>query len=215
MAVAHSNDHAGAAQVIREAFKRIHGRWPSETERALAQAVAHLETGYGRIGQFAGWPSRGLYNWGNVERQRNGDGSCPSGYEPGQDQGPVCFRVFPNDVEAAAHYLRVLSDPNYGSAGIKERNRRTLLALGAGDPAAVASAMKYGGPGTAYYAAPEAGYAAGVAARLKQIDAAVPRSAPVFRGSLPVGPLVALVGVAAVLYVAHKQGRIHIPIPAF
>lgn len=214
MTVRDGNDHLGAADVIREAFRSIHGRWPTETERALAQAIAHLETFYGRGGQFATWPQRGLYNWGNVERQRNSDGSCPSGYEPGQDQGPVCFRVFPSDVEAAAHYLRVLSDPAYSSnVNIRARNKATLEALGTGDPYKVASAMKNGGgTAVAYYAAPEAGYASGVAARLKIIDAEVPRKAPVFRG-LPVGPIVFVAGLAAVLYAAHSTGRIRLPLP--
>jgi hypothetical protein len=224
MAVAHSNDHVGAAQVIREAFKLVHGRWPTEAERAVAQAVAHLETGYGRLGQFSGWPSRGLYNWGNVETRPNADGSCNSGWALGQDPGGphgpndnnVCFRVHPSDEEAAAGYLRVLSDPNYGSAGIRQRNAATLAALATGDPYAVASAMRNGGgPAAAYYTAPEAGYAAGVASRLKQIDAQVPRVEPsVFsRLSVPVGPIAAVAVVALVVFVAHRNGVIRLPLP--
>jgi hypothetical protein len=209
MTVQNVNDHVGAAEVIRQAFKNIHGRWPTETERALAQAVAHLETYYGRGGQFASWPSRGLYNWGNVEHQRNGDGSCPDGYEPGQDQGPVCFRVFPTDVEAATHYLRVLTDSNYGSAAIKQRNVATLAALATGDPYAVAHAMKTGGgSAAAYFAADEAGYASGIATRLGLIDAVVPRVAP---RRVPIAPIFMVLGVVAVLYVAHRNGRVHLP----
>lgn len=100
--------HAEAREIIRQAWRMVHGRAPTEAELTYAQAIALLETGYGRTGQFAAMAARGQYNWGALQR-RPGPGGCPPNTAPGNDQGSVCFYVYNTDVEAAAAYLRVLT----------------------------------------------------------------------------------------------------------
>lgn len=102
-------NHSAAAAIIRSAWRRVHGRDPSAAERSFAQAIAFLETGYGRAGQHGKLAAVGLYNWGNVELARESDGPCPEGWAPGVDVGPVCFRVSTSDEEAAAVFLRALT----------------------------------------------------------------------------------------------------------
>ena len=102
--------HAEAKEIVRRAWRRVHGREPSERELVYAQAIASLETGYGRTGQFAAMAARGKYNWGAMQRVPNADGSCPPGTEPGLDASrPRCFLVFDSDEEAAAAFLRLLT----------------------------------------------------------------------------------------------------------
>ena len=103
--------HAQAREIVRRAWRRVHGRDPSERELVYAQAIASLETGYGRTGQFAAMAARGRYNWGALQRGVPGaDGSCPAGSEPGLDASrPRCFLVFNSDEEAAAAFLHILT----------------------------------------------------------------------------------------------------------
>ena len=102
--------HAEAREIILRAWRRVHGRNPSERELVYAQAIASLETGYGRTGQFAAMAARGKYNWGALQRVPGADGSCPPGTEPGLDASrPRCFLVFDSDEEAAAEFLRLLT----------------------------------------------------------------------------------------------------------
>lgn len=100
--------HSEAAAILRQAWKQVHGRDPSASELLFAQAIALLETGYGRSGQFGALAAQGKYNWGALERRRVG-GACPPGTEPGSDQGAVCFLVFDSDELAAAAFLRNLT----------------------------------------------------------------------------------------------------------
>lgn len=101
--------HAEAREIVRAAWKRVHGREPSENEIAYTQAIALLETGYGRSGQFGALAARGQYNWGALERGRSADGTCPAGTAAGSDQGRVCFYVFPDDVSAATAFIKNLT----------------------------------------------------------------------------------------------------------
>ena len=134
--------HAEAREIIRRAWRRVHGRDPSERELAYAQAIASLETGYGRTDQFAAMAARGQYNWGALQRRPNADGSCPPNTEPGMDAGnPRCFLVFGSDEEAAAQFLRLLTAGRW--PGVVPAMR--------GTPEDVARAMR--GP-PAYYEGP-------------------------------------------------------------
>jgi len=140
--------HAEAREILRRAWTRVHGSPPSEGALTLAQAIANLETGYGRAGQFGALAARGLYNWGALERQRLEDGTCPPGTEPGSDVGQVCFYVFRSDEDAAVAFLRTLTAAGGRNA---DRARATLGALQGGDAAAVAGAMR---TPPAYYEGP-------------------------------------------------------------
>lgn len=101
--------HQQAREIVRDAWRLVHGREPTDNELTYAQAIAHLETGYGRIGQFAAMADRGQYQWGALERRRLPDGSCPPGTAPGTDLGPVCFYVYGSDTLAAAAFIRTLT----------------------------------------------------------------------------------------------------------
>lgn len=128
------NDHANAKPVIREAWIKVHGKEPTAKEALYAQSVAALETGYGRLGQFAEMAKRGLYNWGGVQKSVNPDGTCPPGFALGSDQGKVCFHVYPSDAEAAAKFIWELTvNPNF--------NRSLVLNAMSGEPNDVAAAM--------------------------------------------------------------------------
>ncbi len=56
--------HKDAAEIVKEAFRRVFGRLPTRAERQLLQAVAWLETGYGQH-----WDNRGAgsNNWGAIQ----------------------------------------------------------------------------------------------------------------------------------------------------
>lgn len=144
--------HSQASSIVHQAWVKVHGREPTESERNYAQAIALLETGYGRIGQFAQMAARGKYNWGAIQARPNADGSCPVNYEPGIDQGNVCFRVFPSDIDAAAEFIKQLTLP-YGPATFQQRRQGTLNAMNGGSPEDVARAMRTP-TSVAYYAGP-------------------------------------------------------------
>lgn len=103
--------HAEAREIVRRAWRRVHGRDPSARELAYAQAIASLETGYGRTDQFAAMAARGQYNWGALQRGApDANGNCPSGTTLGSDAGrPRCFLVFDSDEAAAAEFIRLLT----------------------------------------------------------------------------------------------------------
>jgi len=98
--------HSEARVIYRDAFRRIYGREPSEDELDAAQAVAILETKYGRWeGQFARLAAQGHFNHGAEQR---GQPPCPEGRMPGSDVGTVCFYVWPSDDAAAENLLKIL-----------------------------------------------------------------------------------------------------------
>lgn len=137
-----SLSHAQARSILRAAFSRAVGRAASETELTMAQAVALLETGYGRIGQFAAWADQGMFNWGALQKTPNADGTCPVGTQPGMDASNArCFYVYPDDPTAAAAFLNILIGSQVSTA-IRARNQATLEALSTGSPLAVAEAMR-------------------------------------------------------------------------
>lgn len=131
-----------AAAIVAEAWRRVHGRDPSALERTYAQAIARLETGYGRAGQFGAMAANGQFNWGAEQRRPGADGECPPGFAGGVDQGNVCFFVFPSDVEAAAAFLRTLTKTRW--TGVVDAMR--------GSPEDVATSMRRPDPTKPYYA---------------------------------------------------------------
>lgn len=177
--------HAEARRIIEAAWTQVHGRPPSASEALYAQAIAYLETGYGRADQFQKYAESGQYNWGNIERRRNAEDDCPDGWVPGVDQGPVCFRAFSSDVEAAAYFIRVLTKGHW-----------PVVQAMRGSPLDVASAMR---ASPAYYTGPEgsegdkrAYYAKAITNAIHAIGEDAPTGAKVGFGAL--GLLVVLAG---------------------
>lgn len=105
--------HNEARQILTEAWRQVWGRSPTDRELLYSAAIAFLETGYGRAGQFGQLAARGQYNWGALERRPSADGTCPPGTAPGGDQGAVCFYVFPSDVAAASAFLKTLTKKHW------------------------------------------------------------------------------------------------------
>lgn len=176
--------HAQAADIIRNQWFAVHGRSPSHNEIIFTQAVAWLETNYGRAGQHGKLAANGQYNWANIEKARSGD-VCPEGWAPGVDQGNVCFRVYPSDEEAARGLIEKLTKSHWP----------VIAAMQEGTPEAVAKAMKVK---PAYYAADEALYARAIQNSLnvmKQSPVAAPRSVAAVTKSH--GPIIAIGSVAA------------------
>ena len=190
-------DDKQAYQIVKQAWKELHGREGTPAELVLAQAIQRFETAYGRAGQFAAMAAQGKYNWGALERGRNSDGSCPAGTEPGIDAGNArCFFVYPSDVSAAKASLYVLTKADGAHAN---RTRATLAALGSGDPYAVAKAMR---TSPAYYE----GFGSTEAEKVHAYGSAIEKNAEVIQASLgipslssPVSSLRKAVGVLLLL----------------
>lgn len=182
--MANTISHTQAAAIVQNALTKILGRTPTPTERALMQAVASVESMYGRApGQHATWASQGLYTWGNIERQRNADGTCDeaNGWYPGIDaSNNRCFRLDKSDEEAAERYIKVmvaLGDANSSDARTRafaERSANIRAALSTGDPYKLASAMLQPASVAYYEASPDV-YGKALTARMAQIDKEVPR----------------------------------------
>lgn len=124
-----------------EAWTGLYGKAPSARQAQYAQAIAFLETGYGRAGQFGALAERGQYNWGALERRRDANGDCPPGTAPGSDQGSVCFYIFPSDVAAAKAFIHTLTQTHWPG----------VIPAMDGSPEDVAAAMR---KSPAYYAGP-------------------------------------------------------------
>lgn len=132
--------HSEAREVTARAFQKLVGRDPSPKEAAYCQAVAWLETMYGRGGQFASLFAKGHVNWGALETARPASGDCPPGTALGTDQGKVCFFVYPSDDAAAFAFLTTLLTANR-TPGKSPVQAKMIQAM-AGEPVDVASAMK-------------------------------------------------------------------------
>jgi hypothetical protein len=192
--------HAQAAEIVRQAWRQVHGRDPSDSERDYTQAIAWLENQYGRAGQFAAMAARGQFNWGSLHG-RGTPPNCGPGSAPGSDQGSVCFQVYATDVDAAAAFVRVLTKTHWD----------TITAM-QGTPEDVARAMRQP---PAYYAgtAPtEEGkvsqYAAAIRGGLRAIGSASP-SSPTASGSSSLLWLLALGGAT---YAAYRYGLLEEPL---
>ena len=146
--------HAQAREILRRAWQLELGRSPEGRELPNLQAVAWLETRYGRAeGQFAEMARRGQYNWGALQRARLAGGVCPVGTVPGVDAGnPRCFLVYPSDLDAARAFVRSL----VANASYPARSAAVRGALRDGGADDVAAAMRVS---PAYYEASQADYA--------------------------------------------------------
>ena len=181
--------HAQAAAIIREEWPKIHGREATNNEVLFTQAVALLETGYGRAGQHGEFAKQGLFNWANIEKIRQGD-TCEPGWVAGKDQGNVCFRVYPSDNEAASALIKTLTTRHWP---VIEAIRDEAT------PEAVAHAMKVK---PAYYAADEALYAKAIGNAIKSIGQPIQQSkaqeaATTAAKSISTGTTLAVGGIAA------------------
>lgn len=176
-------NHAQAADIVRRAWASVWGSPPSENARRLVQAVALLESGYGRApGQHARWASTGRYTWGNLEIAPLPDGSCRAGWDRGTDAGsPRCFLLHDTDIDAARAMIVNLTKDH------PARAEKIRAALETGDAEIMAEAMR-SPPG--YFEAPSHGYAIGLDEGLRVIDRAVPRgsSPPVVPGAVTPSP---------------------------
>lgn len=198
-------NHAQAADIVRRAWASVWGSAPSDNARRLVQAVALLESGYGRApGQHARWAATGRYTWGNLETAPLPDGSCRAGWDRGTDAGsPRCFLLHDTDLDAArAMIVNLTKDHPARAAKIR-------AALETGDAEIMAEAMR-SPPG--YFEAPAHGYAIGLDEGLRVIDRAVPRGSappvvpgaavPSPSGSVPLTIAASSLVAASVLFVA-------------
>jgi len=100
-------NHQWARPIIEQAFKDVVGRAGSIFELQYAQAVAFLESSYGK-----GWkdPMKGCFNWGAVQCPANaqtGPGCVP--YQDSQSSGQkydVSFRCYGSDLEGARDVIK-------------------------------------------------------------------------------------------------------------
>lgn len=138
------NDREALA-IVREAWRRVHGREPTTNELVFTTAIAFVESAYGRApGQHAAWASRGLYTWGNLELPP----PCRDGWVLGTDSGQSkCFLVRSTDVAAAVDYIGLLS----------RKWPVALSAMRTGRAADVVRAMKTGA--APYFSGDEGSYA--------------------------------------------------------
>lgn len=191
------NDHAQARVLLNEAWKAIHGIYPTKNQLDAAQAIASLETVYGRAGQFAQWAMEGKFNWGALQRARNADGTCPPGMQPGQDAlnpaaiNPRCFFIYPSDFEAAKAYLRVLT------VNFPVRAAAVVKAMATGDLIQVAQAMRNSDPAHAFFELDANEYGRRLAARAVSIFGPNYHAASAIVQQAPVKSSAALLGILA------------------
>jgi hypothetical protein len=180
-------DHNQAREILRNSWLKVQGRAPSESELSFSQAVAWLETGYSRAGQFGKMAALGQYNWGAVQRLPNPDGSCPTGMTRGKDAGNTrCFYAFSSDQEAADFFLKTLTKDFGRSVVVQAMNAPATAS-------AVAQAMKQ----TGYYEAAVSDYASAIQNALSAIG----RNFPVPEATKGVGLLIAvMLGSGALAY---------------
>jgi hypothetical protein len=122
--------HAEARAIVTQAWRRIHGTDPSDLQASYTQAIAWLENQYGRAGQFANLAANGQFNWGSLHA-RGTPPNCPAGSAAGVDVRPVCFQVFPTDLDAATAFVRVLTKQQWPTVSAMQ-----------GTPEDVATAMR-------------------------------------------------------------------------
>lgn len=140
--------HGNAREALKEAYKRLFHKDPSDGELDFGLATAFFESGYGRAGsanwahpgQFAVWAGQNKYNWGALQSGTPGDEKTMRNFkaaglhptkEKGKDAGRnVYFYLFPNDVEAAMAFLMSWGKPD------------TLKAAASGSSEAVSKSMR-------------------------------------------------------------------------
>lgn len=198
-------DSARFAPIARSAWEKVHGRAASENEVAFVLAIADLETGFGRIGQFAKFAAQGKYNWGALETRAQG-GSCPAGTLPGNDLGSVCFYVYDSDEAAAKAFIwNLTANPKFAA-----RNAAVLAAMKTGDPTEVARAMRVQAP---YYSGyPNQSEEQKIAYYASAIRSHMPSSLPVasYATGSALGTLLFLALAGGGLYVYKNELQRHL-----
>lgn len=181
-------NHTEARRIVQDAWRRVHGRDPSDLETAYTQAIAWLESQYGRAGQFGRFASEGRFNWGSLHA-RGAPPACPPNSVEGFDVRPVCFLAFPDDVSAAAAFVRVLTKQHWPTIAAME-----------GTPEDVATAMR---KAPAYYEGPPgsesqkvAAYASAIRRALSDMARNVPVPAIPVKSAASSLLLVGLLGAA-------------------
>lgn len=176
--------------IVLSAWQQVHGADPSDSQLAYATAVAKLETGFGRVGQFKQWAAEGDYNWGALHA--NASPPCPPGTRQGKDGGVVCFKVFPSDEAAAAAFIFELTkNPHYD-------RQRVAAAMDGGTPEDVAEAMK----AAKYFTAPTDKYAKLIRDNLASMNEPIPDgpSSSSSSGGPGVGTLLVLAALGGGVY---------------
>lgn len=130
--------HEWARGVIQAAFPKVMGRAPTESEIQAVQAIAHLESSYGR-----GWKgkAKGSNNWGAIQCgscKKNGRCDPNTSFEH-RDSTPqpdgtnkwyvTCFKKYPTPEEGAADLIKTLfrSKRKAVKGSDKEMTRGELL----------------------------------------------------------------------------------------
>lgn len=122
----YTNKHLWARDVIRVAFKRLFGRYPTLSEEQLAQSTALLESHYGM-----GWKEGGKdsNNWGAVQCCKPKNGTCPTNAFLYTDTTPqkdgtskkysICFKKYDSPVDGAVDLLKEIFQSGYKARGQK------------------------------------------------------------------------------------------------
>lgn len=95
--------HEWARAIVNAAWRQVFGRDASTTEAQGVQAVASLETNYGR--------GQGVNNWGSVHAT---GGACTSGTDTDANGKTyaTCFRNYPSHAAGAADLIRTMVKSN-------------------------------------------------------------------------------------------------------
>jgi len=192
-------NHKEARFIVDQAWLAVQGRPATDNEASLTQAIAWLESHYGRAaGQHEKWAAEGKYVWGNLERSTNADGTCPAGTTLGQDWGATknarCFYYHSSDLESAKALIHNLTkvgtftpaatlsaSEQKRQRDFAQRSANILAAMATGSATELAKAMKAEGTYVGFFEAPVDQYAKLIAASLTAIrkDVAPTPSPPI------------------------------------
>lgn len=180
--------------VVKEAWRQVHLSDPTDSQATYAAAIADLENGFGRRGQFAAFADDGDYNWGSLHSTARPP--CPPGTRQGTDQGNVCFRVFPSDEGAAKAFVWELT------ANLHQNRDKVAEAMN-GSPEDVAQAMH----DTRYFVGsgsdPVGTYARAIRRSIASLGKDVPSGGSRGRSALP---WLLLLGGAGAAYWWYRHG---------
>ncbi len=101
--------HKWASGIVNRAFRQVMGRQPTPAERQIVMAVSDLESSYGRgwgHGQSTG--GQGSHNWGAIQTKSKKEPSFSHGDSSAQGKYKTRFKVYPDDVSAAADVVSTL-----------------------------------------------------------------------------------------------------------
>jgi hypothetical protein len=176
--------HEWARAIVNAAWRQVFGRDPSETEAQGVQAVASLETNYGR--------GQGRNNWGSVHAS---GGDCTSGTDTdaGGKRYTTCFKNYASPQAGAVDLIRTMVKPNVAGP------------LRSGSASRVARAMH----ANRYFELDPSAYAERIEARAKIIAGAL-GEAWTFRRTNAFLGLLALGAVAGGGFLWYRKGYTHV-----